>query len=82
MQITFKLYAGLQKYLPPEAQGHAVELTVEDKATIQSLIDRFQISEKEAYLVMLNGVYIPPENRQQRLQNNDVLAIWPKVAGG
>ena len=83
MLITFKLYASLEKYLPPQAEGHAVILTVNDETTVQSVIDQFNISDKDAYLVMLNGVYIPPENRQQQLlQDQDVVAVWPKVAGG
>jgi sulfur carrier protein ThiS len=34
-------------------------------------------------LVLVNGVYIPPERWQtQVLNEGDVLAIWPPVAGG
>ncbi len=83
MQITFKLYATLVKYLPPGTVGHAVVMDVEDTVTVQALINQYQISDKQAYLVMLNGVYIAPESRAEKvLQENDVLAVWPKVAGG
>ncbi len=83
MRITFKLYASLMKLLPVEARGHAVKLDVEKDTTLQEIIDRFSIDEKQAFLVMVNGVYIPPEQRKiTRLNEQDVIAIWPKVAGG
>jgi sulfur carrier protein ThiS len=39
--------------------------------------------EKLVKLVLVNGVYVPPEERATRtLVEGDVLAIWPPVAGG
>jgi sulfur carrier protein ThiS len=38
---------------------------------------------KLVHLVLVNGVYVPPEERATRtLAPGDVLAIWPPVAGG
>ena len=38
---------------------------------------------KLVHLVLVNGVYVPPEERATRtLVEGDVLAIWPPVAGG
>jgi molybdopterin converting factor small subunit len=35
------------------------------------------------HLVLINGKYIEPEKRlTQTLQEGDVLAIWPPIAGG
>jgi molybdopterin converting factor small subunit len=83
MQVTLKLYATLMRYLPPGTQRHAVQLEVENKATVQQVIERFNISDEMAFLVMLNGVYLQPEERKtQLLKAQDTLAIWPKVAGG
>ncbi len=81
--IQFKLYASLMDLLPPDAQDHAVTLEVTEDCTLQAVIDQFKISEQQAFLVMLNGVYIPPEQRKTtELKSGDVIAIWPKVAGG
>ncbi len=83
MKVTFKLYASLKQYLPTGTKGHVVNMAVADNTTIQQLIDHYQIKDEFAYLVMLNGIYIPPEQRNTTvLQENDTLAIWPKVAGG
>jgi sulfur carrier protein ThiS len=82
--ITFKLYAGLTQYLPLEARvGNAMPLTLPDGATVLQAMQPFNLPMKIVKLVLVNGVYIPPESWQTReLQDGDVLAIWPPVAGG
>ncbi len=36
-----------------------------------------------AHLVLLNGVYLTPEQREQAtFKEGDTLAVWPPVAGG
>jgi molybdopterin converting factor small subunit len=84
MQITFKLYAQLTQYLPPELRvGNRIELDVPVDASIASIIDLFQLPMKFVHLVLINGVYVPPAERATRaLVAGDVLAIWPPVAGG
>ena len=83
MQITFKLYATLVDYLPAGTQGHAVSVDIAGKTTVQQVIEQFRIPEQLAFLVMLNGVYVAPEERLRTyLQAQDTLAVWPKVAGG
>ena len=38
---------------------------------------------KLVHLVLVNGVFIAPEDRATRtLVEGDVLAIWPPIAGG
>ena len=84
MQITFKLYATLTGYLPTGADKHAIRIDVPADATVRDLIDRFRVPREMAHLVLLNGVYLHPEERDQpgRVREGDTLAIWPPVAGG
>jgi sulfur carrier protein ThiS len=88
MRITFKLYAMLSDHLPPEEngqrrKGNELPLDVPDGATVQDVIDRFQLPSKLVHLVLVNGVYIPPKARAgHALAANDELAIWPPIAGG
>ncbi len=71
------------QYLPVGTKGHAVSVDIEAGVTVQQLIEQFKISNEMAFLVMVNGVYIQPEDRQTTiLSEQDTLAIWPKVAGG
>jgi len=84
MKITFKLYASLTDYLPPQARGdNQVPLDVAPGATIMQVIEPYGLPHKLVHLVLVNGVYIPPEQRATRaLVDGDVLAIWPPIAGG
>jgi molybdopterin converting factor small subunit len=47
------------------------------------VIDQFAVPRAKIHLVMVNGVYIQPADRDRRpLEDGDVLALWPPVAGG
>lgn len=84
MRITFKLYAGLTDYLPPDRRaGNRTVLDIPPESTVADVIAPFQLPMKLVHLVLINGVYVAPEQRATRtLQEGDVLAIWPPVAGG
>ncbi|NBQ90788.1 MAG: MoaD/ThiS family protein [Betaproteobacteria bacterium] len=84
MKITFKLYASLAQHLPPEAAGgNAVQIDIAPQSTIADIIAPFHLPMKLVHLVLINGVYVGPEDRATRtLNEGDVLAIWPPIAGG
>jgi len=84
MDITFKLFATLTDYLPPDARrSNVMNFEIPDDVTITQIIEPFGIPEKLVHLVLLNGTYIAPEERATKtLSDGDVLAIWPPVAGG
>lgn len=84
MRITFKLYATLQHLLPPDAVKNAVQIEIADDASMYDVIDQFKVPREMAHLVLVNGVYHDPADREkpQVLKEDDVLAIWPPVAGG
>jgi sulfur carrier protein ThiS len=83
-QITFKLYASLGEHLPADKrQGNAMALEVAPDASVLDVIEPFQLPMKLVHLVLVNGVFVPPEERATRtLAEGDVLAIWPPIAGG
>ena len=84
MNITFKLFASLTDYLPSEARyTNVLNLDVAPEATIMQIIEPYGMPPKLVHLVLINGKYIEPEKRlTQTLQEGDVLAIWPPIAGG
>lgn len=84
MNITLKLFASLTDYLPPDARrANRVALDVADAVSVQRVIDDFQLPPKLVHLVLVNGSYIDPADRARRaLVADDVLAIWPPIAGG
>lgn len=84
MKITFKLYAGLTDYLPAqERASNKLALDLPEGTAIAKVIEPFGLPQKMVHLVLVNGVYVAPENRLTHvLKDGDVLAIWPPIAGG
>ena len=84
MRITLKLYATLTDYLPAGARrDNQLALDVDEASTIASVVAPFQIPPRLTHLVLVNGVFVPREERGSRaLREGDVLAIWPPIAGG
>ena len=85
MKVTFKLFASLTDYLPPQRErgSNFVDIEVPEGASIVEAVAPFQLPQKMVHLVLVNGIYVPPSERgTRRLSEGDVLAIWPPVAGG
>lgn len=84
MRIILKLYAGLLEHLPPGGSDrHAVEVEVPDDATPAWILERYEVPLEMAHLVLVNGVFVAPEDRaSHRLAERDELAVFPPVAGG
>jgi sulfur carrier protein ThiS len=83
MHITIKLYAMLSRYLPPGAERNVGQLEVPENASVGSVIEQLRLPKELVHLVLVNGVYVRPEQQGTTLLNDsDSLAIWPPVAGG
>lgn len=84
MKITFKLFAQLQDYLPAEAKKtNAFALELEEGSSIAQVIELFKLPPRLVHLVLLDGAFVPPGERDRRiLQDGETLSIWPPVAGG
>ena len=83
MHVRFELYASLMKYLPPDASRHSADVDVAVGTTANALLDLHGIPLEQAHLVLRNGVFLYPEQRDETvLEEGDVIAVWPPVAGG
>ena len=88
MRIVFKLFATLSDHLPQRLGEHArsgntLPVDVPAGTSVQAVIDRFNLPTPLVRLVLVNGTYVPPEERASHLlRPDDELAIWPPVAGG
>ena len=83
MKVELKLYASLSHYLPNGHVDHKVVLDVPEGITPSQLIDDMKLPRESCFLVLVNGIFVPPEERQSRaMHEGDALAIWPPIAGG
>ena len=81
--LTFKLYASLGQYLPAGAVDNKVSIESKPEESLADLITRFNLPERLVHLVLVDGVYIAPEDRTTHLlKDGETVAIWPPVAGG
>ncbi len=83
MQVTIKLYATLTDYLPAGSRNNRIEIELADETTVNAALAPFALPPKMTHLVLINGVFIPPEARAStHMRNGDTLAVWPPIAGG
>lgn len=83
MQVNVKLFAGLSEYLPPGSVQNSTLVQATGDAKINQLIERLNVPPARVQLVLLNGVFIKPDDRDStRLRDGDTVAMWPPVAGG
>lgn len=84
MKVEVRLYAGLREKLPDAPRGRA-GLDLPEGATLQDLLDRLDIPDRLAQMVLVNGVQSPrarPARASRPLADGDSVAIFPPVAGG
>ena len=83
MRLTVKLYATLADYLPAGSKNNRVEVEVAEGAVVGGVLTPFALPAKLTHLVLINGVFIPPDARATTvLHEGDALAVWPPIAGG
>ena len=83
MRVQLELYASLMKHLPAEAVRHRVTVEVDPGTTAPALLERYRVPFEQAHLVLRNGIFLHREEREQALlEDGDVIAVWPPVAGG
>ena len=60
-----------------------MSLDVAPGTPILGVVEPYNLPAKLVHLMLVNGVYVRPDQRGTRtLNEGDVLAIWPPVAGG
>jgi sulfur carrier protein ThiS len=84
MRVALKLYASLADHLPPESRRtNRLDLELPPATTVAQVIERQSLPLRSCHLVLVNGVFVPPAERDRRaLEPGDELAIWPPIAGG
>ena len=73
--VVVKVFASLQEHAPAQPR-----MELPDACDINTLLDLLGLPAEGRYITLVNGV--PEWNRTRVLQENDVVAIFPLIAGG
>lgn len=80
VRVELKLLAAYRRYLPPGSTGSSGIVDVRPGTPVTDLLDRFDVpAGQNASVVLINGRDAPPD---QALQEGDVVAVFPAMAGG
>lgn len=79
MEVKVKLFATLRDYLPKNSDGKSCQMEIDEKTTIEQIITQLKIPEKIPKIILVNGIQ---GSIDQTLKDDDVLSIFPPVAGG
>ena len=82
MKITVKMFSSLMEYLPPDAAGNSIELIENSPLTPTDIMNRLDVPSAEVKTMMLNGTFLPEQERHKALSHGDVLSVWPALQGG
>lgn len=77
--MDVRLYAALRRYVPQLGLGEAIELHLDDGATIRHIFARLGLPESEVKRVFVNGL---SRGYEHILSEGNRVAIFPPVAGG
>jgi molybdopterin converting factor small subunit len=79
MQIKVKLFATYREYLPPGSKRGTAELEAAAGDTAVSLLSQLGVPVDGESVILINGRSPTPG---QRLQDGDIIAAFPAIAGG
>jgi molybdopterin synthase sulfur carrier subunit len=84
VKVEVRLFAQLRDRLPDSPRGRST-LELEEGASVANLLERLEVSNRLASMVLVNGEQIgkrTAERAARQLAPGDVVAIFPALAGG
>lgn len=79
MRVEVRLFATLQRFLPPDGRDGAAVLDLPDGSTVSDVLTRLGIPPDMPWVALLNGEDAPGE---RSLAPGDQLTLFPPLAGG
>ncbi len=76
ISVTVKFFADFRKYGPDKA-----ELSIPKGSKIQYLLEKYKIpSINKNIIILVNG--LPHKKADDKINEGDIIAIFPPIAGG
>jgi sulfur carrier protein ThiS len=83
MKIKLRLYATLQKYLPPESSNSETSMELPEASTIPDALGVLAVPMSLPHIIFINGRHVlRPDFSTRQLQDGDILAVFPAIGGG
>jgi len=79
MWVEVRLFANLEKLLPPGSQKKRAKVTVKKGALVDELLDKLGIPQNMTNVITVNGVH---RSAKTELNDGDIVSIFPPIAGG
>jgi len=79
MRVTVKLFAYLKEHLPGGSEGKGCSREIEKGATVGDVLHGLEIPDTLSLLIFRNATHA---SRDEVLEDGDVLAVFPPIAGG
>lgn len=79
MRVLIRFIATYRSYLPPEAAGNSCVLEVAPGTSAEDLVGQYGIPLDNSSVILVNGHTV---DLAAPLQEGDVLAAFPAMAGG
>ena len=80
MDIEVRLFANLNRFLPPGSTGRRAQLSIPADSTISALLEHLSLPASQVHLVAVNGRH--QQDLSYVLQDRDQVSIFPPLAGG
>ncbi len=79
MKVTAKLFATLGSHTPPGLTGNSFVQEIDSSTTVEQLLRKWEIPEDMPLIILVNAVHA---DKDQVLNDGDILAVFPPIAGG
>jgi molybdopterin synthase catalytic subunit/molybdopterin converting factor small subunit len=80
VDIEVRLFANLNKFLPPGSTGRRAQVSMPADSTVAALLEHLSLPASQVHLVAVNGRH--QQDLSYVLQDTDQVSIFPPLAGG
>lgn len=79
MRVTVKLFATLVRFKDGSRAGRPFEVELPEGSLVQDLVNSLNIPLEETHVVFINNIIV---ETRSKLQDGDVVGLFPPVGGG
>ena len=83
MQVSVTLFGGLRHFLPPGSSFNKCSISIEDGASLETLLEQIPIPDDKPFLVIINDEKVDAENYAAiTVGPEDDVVLLPPIKGG